>query len=453
MSHVLDVSSRWEMFTDRWLVEELRGAALVLHAPQRREVVLTTGAPWEGPESAYFTVVQDGGEIRLYYRGYTPAECSRETCTCLAVSEDGVHFTRPNLGLYEFQGSRDNNIVWRDYESHAFGVFLDTNPAAAPDARYKAVGITGDPKVPGVYPLYSPDGIHWRRVANKPIISKGAFDTLNVPFWDAAAGVYRCYIRNYTRHADKAFSGVRTIESCTSQDFFHWSDPQHNLYAPGVPLEQFYTNSVAPCPGAEHILLSFPKRFVPGRKKVASYGEPGVSDGVFMTSRDGVHWDRTFLEAYLRPGADERNWTDRNNMIARGIAVTGENEFSLYASEHYRWPDNRLRRLVVGRHRFASVRAGAAGGSMLTRPFTFTGSRLVVNASTSAAGYIRFAIADDTGRDLPGFAMGDCSEWFGDEFDAEIAFTGGSLAALQGRPVRLRVELRDADLFALKFAS
>jgi len=289
-------------------------------------------------------------------------------------------------------------------------------------------------------------------MADRPVLTQGAFDTLNVPFWDAHAGVYRCYSRDYTEHRANPFHGIRTIQSCTSKDFLHWSDPEPNRYADGVPLEQFYTNSVVPCPGAEHLLLSFPKRFVPERKKIAAHGEPGVSDTVFMTSRDGVHWDRTFLEAWLRPGPDPRNWTDRSNMVAAGIAVTANNEFSLYASEHYRWPDSRLRRLVVGRHRFAGVQAGAAGGTLVTEPLTFTGNKLVINASTSAAGALRFALLEADGASIAGYAAQDMDAWFGDEFEADIRWRGGGLAKLQGRPVRLRAELCDADLHALRFA-
>jgi hypothetical protein len=226
-----------------------------------------------------------------------------------------------------------------------------------------------------------------------------------------------------------------------------------NIYAAGVPVEDFYTSATIRCPSAEHVWLSFPKRFVPGRKKIPTHSEPGVSDAVFMTSRDGEHWDRTFLEAWLRPGPDQQNWTERSTMPAWGIITRDEepNEFAVYVSEHYRHPTNRLRRMTIGRHRFASVHAGASGGEVVTKPFRFTGSALRLNYSTSAAGSLRGELQSEDGQSIPGFALADSETTFGDEFDHAIQWKGGRLSALMGKPVRLRFTLVDADVFAIQF--
>jgi hypothetical protein len=434
------IGSRIEMFVDDRLIERRQGVELRLNTPERREVVLVTDRPWEGPDSAYYTVFQDGPRIRLYYRGYCPADASEKQVTCYAESADGVHFTRPNLGLYEFDGSKENNIVYRGVEAHNFAPFPDTNPAARPEERYKALGGVNS----RLFAFVSPDGIRWKKLQEEPVMTQGAFDSLNIAFWDEAAKAYRCYSRYFA-------DGVRAIQSSTSPDFVHWTDPQPNRYPPGVPKEHFYTNATRPCPGAPHVYLSFPKRFIPDRKRFADYKEPGVSDAVFMSSRDGVNWDRTFLEAWVRPGHDDRNWTQRSNMPAWGIVQTSPDEFTMYISEHYEWPDNRLRRLVIRRHGFASVHAGAAGGEFVTRPLTFTGRRLILNYATSAAGSVQVEIQDEQGRPVPGFALADMAPLFGDELDAPVAWkSGGDLSALIGKTVRFRFVLKDADLYALQ---
>jgi hypothetical protein len=137
------LGSRVEMFVDDWLIDSNRSpgnVSLQLQAPLKREIVLVTGKPWEGPDSAYFTVFQDGPLVRLYYRGIVPAgDTSAGQVTCYAESTDGVHFTRPNLGLFEFQGSKENNIIYRGIEAHNFAPFRDANPAAQPEERYKAL--------------------------------------------------------------------------------------------------------------------------------------------------------------------------------------------------------------------------------------------------------------------------------------------------------------------------
>jgi hypothetical protein len=195
-------------------------------------------------------------------------------------------------------------------------------------------------------------------------------------------------------------------------------------------------------------------RFVPERTKVASAKEPGVSDAVLLSSRDGTNWDRTFLEAWLRPGPDQRNWTERSNMPAWGIVETSPSEFSMYVSEHYRWPDNRLRRVTLRRHGFASVHAGPAGGEFTTRVLTFGGDTLRLNYATSAAGGVQVEIQEPNGSPIDGYALEDMLKLFGDELDAKVTWkTKQDLFDLKGRPVRLRFVLQDADLFAFTTAA
>jgi hypothetical protein len=434
------------MFIDDWLIDSRLtrgGVALRLQTPAKREVVLTTDKPWEGPDSAYFTVFQDGPLVRLYYRGIVPKDdWSQDQVTCYAESRDGIHFDRPDLGLVEFQGSMSNNIVYRGLEAHNFAPFRDENPAVQPGQRYKALGGIGGK----LYAFVSPDGIRWKKMKEEPVMTQGAFDSLNLGFWDDQTKNYRSFSRHF--EAD-----VRAIQSCLSPDFVSWSQPMPNRYGPNIPMEHFYTSATRPCPGAPHIYLAFPKRFVPERKKWDDYKEPGVSDAVFMSSRDGVNWDRPFLEAWVRPGPDKRNWTQRSNMPAWGIVPLSPDEFSMYITEHYGWPDHRLRRITVRRHGFASMHAGARGGEFTTRPILFGGGQLILNYATSAAGSIQVELQNEQGRPVPGFYMPEMAPLFGDELDAVVRWkNGGDLSGLIGKPVRFRFLLKDADLFAMRVA-
>jgi len=153
---VLAIGSRLELFVDDYLVDALRGIDFRLHPPQRAGKVLTFDKPWEGIWSGAVVVFQDGERYRMYYRGWSsddkkevnpvlllPGESvvpSHEDVTCYAESRDGIRWTRPSLGLVEFQGSKDNNIVLKGH-SHAFAPFKDQNPKAPPAERYKAVAI------------------------------------------------------------------------------------------------------------------------------------------------------------------------------------------------------------------------------------------------------------------------------------------------------------------------
>lgn len=482
----IDIASRVEMFVDDFLIERMAGLSLRMHEPTRREIVMEMNQAAEGTASGYFNFFHDGQRIRMYYRGFMPldekghtGDSSELQTANLSYSDDGIHFTRPKLGLYDFKGSRDNNIVLVGEPAHNFYAFKDENPSAKPDELYKGVG-GGWEKL---YGFVSPDGVRWRKLRNEPLAIKGKFDSLNIVYWDKSAKRYRSFSRYFELIGDPAKpTWHRAIQSAWSDDFINWDEPTPHEYSPAVPFDQFYTNATVPCPGAEHILLSFPKRFVPDRKKVLTHMYEGVSDAVFMSSRDGMHWDRRFSQAWLRPGTDPFNWIERNNMPARGIVQTAPDEFSMYISEHTRQASNRLRRVTIRKHGFASVHAErfsagsyvdlqgigtgdlkaatpeawaatgpAHGGEFVTKVITFTGKKLLLNYSTSAVGFLRVEIQTPQGMAIPGKSLREFPPLYGDELDAPATWTtGDDLSALAGKPVRLRFVMSDADLYAMR---
>jgi hypothetical protein len=98
------------------------------------------------------------------------------------------------------------------------------------------------------------------------------------------------------------------------------------------------------------------------------------------------------------------------------------------------------------------MHAGAAGGEFTTHPLRCTGGQLRLNYATSAAGSIQVEIQDEAGQPIPGFALADMPELYGDEFEAAATWKNGAdLSSLKGRTIRLRVRLKDADLYSLRF--
>lgn len=452
----INIGTRTELFVDDFLVDQILGLEFKLHEPQRREVVLELNQAAEGPVSGYYNVLKADGQIRMYYRGYMPldekggtSDTSPLQTANVAISSDGIRFERPKLGLHDFKGSRENNVVHVGKAAHNLFVFLDENPNAKPDERFKAVGGEWE----NLHGYVSPDGFRWRPVRDEALNLKGTFDSLNVIFWDKVADCYRSFSRDFLKLSEPA-AHVRLIQSATSKDFINWTEPVAHVYHPSAPLEQYYTNATVRCPGAEHHLLSFPKRFADDRKKVESHPYTGLSDAKFMSSRDGVNWDRRFMQAWLRPGRDPLGWTDRTNMPAQGIVQTADDEFSMYVSEHCRQSTNRVRRLSIRRHGFASINSKLPlAGEFVTKPLIFSGRQLVLNYATSAAGFVRVELQDVAGRPIPGFKMADATTLYGDELDAIYSWKGGSdLSKLIGRPVRMHFSLWDADLFAIRTA-
>lgn len=486
----IDIGSRRELFVDRHLIERLDGARLQLHRPQPQETVVVHDQPWEGTGCGYHSIFSDGDLYRMYYKAWhlevTPDKLTirPQLFCCYAESDDGVRWRKPKLGLHEFNGSSQNNIVMVSTDigqatsdpGHC-AVFKDQNPDAAPDARYKAIIRSKAPH--GLLAFKSSDGLHWTPMSDRPVITHGAFDSQNLAFWDATRQEYRAYWRYFTKGVTDGDqwkpSGVRAIRTATSKDFLNWADEMDLSYLDS-PTEQLYTNQIKPYHRAPHLLIGFPTRYVDRgwSESMRALPEPelrqwrarsqqrygtALTEGLLMSSRDGVKFHR-WNEAFLRPGIERQGaWHYGQQYIAWHVVETASslpgapNELSLYASEGY-WHGmgSKLRRYTLRLDGFTSLSAGWKGGRMLTRPLVFAGERLRINFATSAAGSLRIEIQDEAGKPIEGLALTDCPEMFGDSVARDVHWNSGAeLSALAGRPVRLLFELKDADLYSFQF--
>jgi len=453
------IGSRWELFVDRFLISEEENITLKLHRPERREIVLQSETEWEDNTTFFTRVLQDGETVRLYYRASMMDQGDKRVpVQAMAESHDnGMSFKRPVFNLVEYEGSKENNILKIANVPTVPPPFIDTNPECKPEQRYK--GLSGEWRT--CYAMSSPDGIHWELMSNEPLNMVGTFDTVNTSFWDSNTQTYRSFTRYFEDLGEDSDEvdllgadniNIRAIQSSSSKDFTNWTPVIHNQYSDGHPF-QLYTNATVPCPGAEHIYLAFPNRYVQDRIVKPDHLHPGMNDALFMSSRDSIHWNR-FSEAWIRPGLDDMNWTERNNYPAWGIIETSETEWSMYVSEHYRHPVERprLRRLSIRPRGFVSVNAGYEGGEFVTKPFIFDGSQLRINFSTSAIGAITIELQDEAGQAVPGFSAEDMEPLFGDSLDQVVSWNGGAdISALSGKTIRIRFRLSDADLFAIQF--
>ena len=486
MDNEIRIGTNRQLFLDEFWVSNANNISRKLHSPDRREPVIEADHPWEKGFVGFSTTSYDGEKYRMWYKCEdssiigVPMHSYRKQA--YAESDDGINWNKPLLRQVEFEGSMENNLL----AANPGVVGLDKNPDAKKDERFKAFKIVRDqPKLPkdpnnltwqekldqrrtrssGIVAMASPDGINWHQMYKEPILNEWPFDSENLYFWDQWTGQYRGYTRGIANHnpnvdpstveseiGHEFYGGVRWVRHTTSTDFKNWS-PLKNIETGATPFEHLYTNYCWPYERAPGTYLMFPSRYVAHRMPDPDWFDgPGVNDIVFLSSRDGVNFDRGFMEAFIRPGLDKRNWHERGIYFLHGIFQTSPTELTMYVGEHLKTPGVHIRRYTIRPDGFVSVNAGYCGGEFTTRPFTFEGNQLELNYSTSAVGSVKVEIQDYKGNAIPGFSLADCPKMFADLIDGKVTWDNeGDLSSLSGKPIRLRFSLMDADIYAFKF--
>ncbi|MBQ0031203.1 MAG: hypothetical protein KBT68_00210 [bacterium] len=504
VSASIDVGRARQVFWDDYLVDTAMSTATrVLHTPEYAGIAFDHDEPWEGDGSDFHNIVVDEDEkgrlYRMYYLGWMNETSPFNTNNlplnirvCYAESRDGISWTKPKLGLREFLGSKENNVIfdYADCKWDNFQVFKDDNPACPKDEIYKAVARTTgfggqrervNPKGPVLSCYLSADGIHFRK--GWPLVKDYCFDTLNVGFWNANDRLYHLYIRNFHRNgADRnGDSLVRDIRHLVSADFRNWSEPKllnFLPYADGTPKEDcsLYTNVIEPYYRAPQVMVGFPSRYVerqswtpnydrlpepdrrrarmdPKRRGEKRYGLV-VTDCVFMMSRDGQNFERD-EDAYMRPGPQYvSTWRYGDCYPARGLVETASRFGTGTVLSQYVAVKGGafggvapLARWEIRLDGFVSRHGEYRGQKLVTKPFRFKGTELAVNFATSARGRMFVTLKAEGGDAIRSV------ELFGDETDRVIDWTEDAkgLSGYNDRIVTLEFELFDADVYAFKF--
>ena len=468
-----EIGGRRILFTDDRYIYRTT-AVRRLHEPAKREVVLTFDAPDEGSGTgSYLTLLHEEGLYRLYYLNWDMYKEYPRTA-CVLTSADGIRWEKPAL--------RDGRNVVFDPKDYNQGIdnfipFLDLNPAAKTEEKYKAFSGIG---WNNLHAYASPDGYNWHPMFdNRRLDMEGAFDSSNLAFWDTVRGRYCAFIRNFHDiPADNNVNlGIRDIRVSWSDDFEHWTVPELLDFgnAPDVPL---YVSAAQPYFRAPEYFVGFPVRYVERyawspsfdqlsnpehrRRRMEMHPRYGlaVTDCVFMASQDGGRvWERS-EQAFLRPGpVGEKSWVYGDCYLSVGFAPMkadrpGEpDELSFYATENHWNGPKTVRRWTLRQDGFVSLQAGGVQTVTETGALRFDGDRLELNISTAAAGSARVELTDIRGRVLEGYSAADCDDIFTDRLDYTVSWNGKTdLSGLAGKPVRLRFYMTDADLYAFRFA-
>ena len=450
-----------------------KGIRLVAQPARKTEPFLT---PYDSSEILLYagTIIHDEGRYRLWYDCWPKeSEISRMgnfNILRYAESDDGVDWKFPKLGLIEYQGSRDNNIVYGATVVPGSGynagcIFKD--PSAPADERYKifyqgsisqeqlaryrsrrpdAVDpfwdeTTDTEMIPAVFGGTSPDGLRWKSLP-EPLLVQYC-DTANVCTYDVARGTYVAYVRS------RSFNR-RSISRTETDDFQSFPLSEDVFYpdATCAPYNLWYANAKTVMPGSSDYHVMFPLRW-------NMFDDSW--DFYLATSPDDVIWGFVPGGAVCKPG-EPGAWDAGVVALGVGLVRLPEKRMGIpfagtpLPHKHPRrpplgaiawawWPEGRLVALEA-----------AEEGSFALFPLHFQGRTVHLNFRTAVAGYVQVEALDGDGKPLPGREFADCGHLCGDQLDRVVTWRGQSdLGHTEGSPVKLRFRLRSAELFSVEF--
>jgi hypothetical protein len=439
----LQLGGRKHLFIDDALIETKQNVKLVCNPPtDRRDLNF-------GPEKSAWraTVLDKDGKVYMYIPdGYGSAK----GITRLRISDDGINFTTPKLGVVSVAGSTENDYVFAGRP--LYGMFFeDLNPNIVAEERYKATAWVANR---GIYLYVSPDGIHWRRneTCMLPLVSGGGAET----FWDDQRGVYVDFIKRDSSFRTEEYPGSGRRACMFETREIHKAWPFKALRKPyfeGWPVPavtgegpvifspnkngQVYRTRAIKYPWAPDTYLAFVWRFGEGERRQVDLG----------VSRNGIDWkfyaDETW---YMTPGADEEVLS-LYGLIRRGDEIW---QYFDYGGAHGGGRKRTYARFAQRLDGFVSLDAGDEKGTVTTRQLVFEGDKLLLNLN--AKGSARAAILDENSAPIPGFDIADCDPIKVDSLAQVLSWNKNTdLSQLAGKTVQLRFELEDAKLFSFDF--
>ncbi len=522
MTTPVHIGSIKQLFLDDHVVDTLDGVVRQFHRPVRYEdnPVIQADKPWErGGGGVYLyggSVMYDeeDGHFKMWYRTSSPLDSSATSRSkepegaykaCYAVSDDGVHWEKPSLGLTDHDGSTHNNIlppaIGGMKQIRRPNLIKDYDDPD-PDRRYKMIYMDNFEGKWALSKGFSRDGITWEMNVGVPHAFERPVAPNGVLFgWDARRSEYVHYHRKSGmvpadvdgRLVRKKHAVMRT----SSPDFEIWGDtqevltpsdtdppnwsPSHGVDLAGVLYtDDLYVGTVDS--GTTYHVEDFPGHLWDPfhRNEFAEYRTE------LVISRDGVMWRRAapFWE-FMRFGS-WGTW-DRDHVgLAKPILYNDE-LFFYYAGSNVsmgsnspghpmadvintvrdgQWMAHAIGLAKMRLDGFVSMDAYQDGGMLTTRPLVFEGDHLQVNVRApekpfgddrfvpSPYGTFDVEILDLAGKPLEPFSLAHCDTFTGDKLRHTVTWNGSpDLTALAGEAVSLRFHQRNAALYAFQFVN
>lgn len=476
----IQIDERQQLFIDDFIIQERVGVERVLHQPEdiADNPVMLPEHPWEHRRIPFGSVLWFPEEkkfkcwyltLNIYdsrpgFRGYRKEHhvpIHEAAFICYAESGDGVHWTKPRLGLREFRGSKANNIVLVSPGTH----FDSLSVMHLPQDRqwpYRMMAFIGrwpykddlvkerwgDPppfgiKRHGHYAFGSKDGLRWEELNNNEPVLR--VSDRSMFWWDPDK-------RIFVGAAKRSRDGKRAQAYAWSRDMIHWTitpDWIHHADERDHPGDEGEAAYGFP-QGSQWVGFAEMRRM---RK-----GEETRINWELLSSRDGRAWSRPLRELFFAD-AGRATWRHQVFKVFANPPIERDGRLLIYyGGKTGRVPleigDDPFQALCLATLRkdgFVSLRAGRQPGEVVTKPLKLKGPSLSLNYAARSGGSVRVEIQSVDGSPTEGFALEENDALKGDHLDRLVTWNGrGGIEDAAKSEVRLRFVLRDADLHSFR---
>ena len=457
------------LFLDAMVVEKQHGLERTFHVAQKYSgnPVIRADKPWEisryyGGPYLYGTVMWDEGKLRMWYHVHQGGYMN-----CYAESTDGIHWTKPNLGLVEFKGSKANNIfLWRCTDSNEHPPYASSgrchNPSvikrpwvADPATRYALFCYGVDYRHARV--AFSPDGLHWTFAPQTA--EKGLFrsaDVLNF-FYDPYKARYVATWKTGSRRG-------RAVGVVVSKDGLTWTKPVVGPVFVADDLDpdatQIYGMPVFPYQGL-YIGLAWIYNarwfkygsYTDKRMYEVEKDSPCTVDVQLAWSWDLINWTRPPRRHPFIPRGKSGEFDSGMIYTARAPVVVNDKLYFYYGGWDgtHNSPKSKanIGLATLRLDGFCSMRAGAKEGWLISRRERFRIPKVTINARTWDDGYVAAELLDTNNQPVPGFTRKECIPFRGDSFRHVLTWKAEALPdAMVGVDKKIRFYLKNAELYS-----
>lgn len=449
---VSKANANWQLFIDDYWISESTNVSATLHQPEKHSnnPLIRGEVPWEQNPYCFGTVIYDVEEsiFKFWYQSYNDVDVPlpERTPILYATSKDGIEWTRPNLGIFEFQGSSENNIVLQNYGYHDLyspSVIKDNSDHDS-NRRYKMIwwdfplgdeGYQDD----GMCVAFSSDGIHWKKYPGNPVLhanksERSISDVMSV-MQNQNTGKFVAYTKGWANPWPLHRQIVRT----ESSDFIHWSEPEvvirhkYDLQDPqsyGMTVSQYGSNYIG---------------------MIYSYKKPGneTIDVQLTVSHDNKSWTRVAnLETFI-PLGKQGSWDD-GMIFATPLINHGEKTLIYYSGWDNSHDSKERRRSNIGLttlrlNGFVSLDA-KNDGSITTHMMKNAEGPLLVNINAKG-GTLRAELLDTQGNPIPGYTTNDCLAVQSDGISYWVQWRDHKKLPDRSKAIQIRFELTNASLY------